>query len=232
MSQIEIAVKDVLARRGDRRRCLDKMRRLREDCGRVWYKERNGARWTTGCATGLRHTYADAVEGVRIQHTGWFCRFEDNSEKYRGVVIQLPAHKGVVRALAAYEDSESEGLHVEMRIYNDMADAARAADALAEHYAEEARDHSEAWTRGREWRVLQDEIAEARATARSLIAEIKAAGKQFSPAICAALRSQLVGLRRQITTQRKACAELVGVSGWWAEEYRDVFNEGAEAEVI
>lgn len=156
-------------------------------------------------AAGLRFVgYADEL--ISVGHRGWFAdAFQD--ETYRGAVYQLPARGGRPCLVAGYADPNNKGAAIidfspeygeareEVGRYSDATrEAACMADGMAECFAEEARDYSEAWQAARQWQELADDMANARASARTLVAEMRAAikaGQSAGAAICAALRAQL-----------------------------------------
>lgn len=82
--------------------------------------------------------FADAVDGVRIRHTGWFTDV-DCSETARGIIARLPQG----RILAGYVLSMNDERVYFPEIFDDPADAARAADGHAERLAESEREYSE-----------------------------------------------------------------------------------------
>ena len=84
-----------------------------------------------------RWEWADEVCNS-IQHTGWFCDdFQD--DKVRGIVVRLPHG----RYLAGWSMGEGMASAVEVELYDDMQDAALAADSLAESVADNERDYRE-----------------------------------------------------------------------------------------
>ncbi|WP_325341579.1 hypothetical protein [Xylophilus sp.] len=83
-----------------------------------------------------RERYADEV--VNLRHTGWFTDNHCNG-KARGIVVALPHG----RFLAGYHwDDNGERCYFG-DLYDDEDDATRAADSLAERFAEDARADSE-----------------------------------------------------------------------------------------
>lgn len=96
--------------------------------------------------------WADEVDGVRIDHTGWYADDEGNSQ-WRGVVVQIPGKGGATRFLAGAiwgeptrKDFGDGGGFIECGrgdVYGDAADAARAADSLAEYAAQDEREYRE-----------------------------------------------------------------------------------------
>lgn len=82
---------------------------------------------------GLRFKWADEVEGVRIEHTGWFTDEEQVGETMRGIVARLPRSRGF---LAGWSMGEGMSTTLESEIFDDEADAARRADSFAQESAE------------------------------------------------------------------------------------------------
>ena len=97
-----------------------------------------------------RETYCDEIEGVRIDHTGWFC---DEYQQYtaRGIVVFLPHGK----ILHGYELSDSGERVYFLDILDDAKDAARYADGEAELIAERMRENDQKY---REAQSLADKI--------------------------------------------------------------------------
>lgn len=85
---------------------------------------------------GLRWQWADeAWSGIK--HTGWFTD-DFCGDKIRGVVFALPHGRGW---LAGWSMGESMASELEYAIYDDVSDAASAADSLAQYAAERERDY-------------------------------------------------------------------------------------------
>lgn len=87
----------------------------------------------------LRWQWADEVDGVRINHRGWFCDpcGDSSGGTVRGVVFRLPRSRGF---LAGWAMGENMAGGLSYHVHADEADAARAADAEAERIAEAERD--------------------------------------------------------------------------------------------
>lgn len=210
----------------------------------------DGARFIESVeGAGLRLVgYADEI--VRLNHKGWFCdTFE--SDVYRGVVMMLPGKNKLNRYLAGYEDPHNPGTYrIDMargifeglgsdyypsNRHDDNAarDAARAADDFAEKEAESAREWDEAWQNGSRWADLRNDVTVWRKEALTLIREIKAAGKAFSPAICETLKDKLSDMRDKIADARKKMDELANFSAWAIQDgLHEVFNDGAGYPVV
>jgi len=123
------------------------------------------------CLRYARKDYADKV--LRLDHTGHYAdAYQD--EIYRGIVIQLSAHKGKSRFLAAYEESQSGYVVIERNtVWDDQIGAARRADQLAERNAEEARDYDSAWQAGTLYGTKLAEIRQIRKEALEILASRK-----------------------------------------------------------
>ena len=100
---------------------------------------------------GLRWSYCDEVDGARIAHRGWYTS-EDCHQTIRGIVARLPKGRGF---LAGWTMGESMASEFESTIYCDEAQAARAADCIAEMEAEKEREYRE---REDERQRLEDEM--------------------------------------------------------------------------
>jgi predicted GNAT superfamily acetyltransferase len=70
------------------------------------------------------------VDGVRIDHTGWFC--DEYGTKIRGIVVALPHG----RFLAGWSMGEGMASTVDADLYDTAEDAAYAADSMAESAAD------------------------------------------------------------------------------------------------
>jgi hypothetical protein len=146
---------------------------------------------------------------VSLSHTGWYTSEDDcSSELARGVVYLLP-HGRCLAAIADPCQSGKDGSGpciVEVNangspvIYDDKEDAARAADSLAERYAESAREDDRRWheTRKHEEQIeeSQQSIEDSRDEARALIADIRAS--KLSTGLCERMRGELRALRRSM----------------------------------
>lgn len=96
-------------------------------------------------APGLRWQWCDKVEGVRIDHEGWFTDPDFQDQTIRGIVFRLPHGRGF---LAGWSMGESMAAEVGRRIYQSDREAARAADRDAESVAEREREHRDGWRDG------------------------------------------------------------------------------------
>lgn len=100
--------------------------------GRGFYLDSDGQPFT-------RWQWCDDVEGVCIDHTGWFCDEYGDGGKIRGIVVSL-SHG---RFLAGWSMGEGMASSVDADIYASAEDAAYAADSMAERAAESEREYQE-----------------------------------------------------------------------------------------
>lgn len=196
-------------------------------------------------------------------NTGWHTdpygdTFRDGTGLAWGEVYQLPGRKGESRFVAGYRFGGCDGgatldfgrIYVEPRgdwevdvMTCDAAiDAARAADSMAEHAAEEEREYQTAWQAGSRWNHLAEVISDARKQCLSLMSERKKAMRgaemdsgyaEESPTICRAIAKEIRDLVDSIAEsraeQRKLaegdCPDLYFWNG--DQRLRDAFMEGA-----
>lgn len=95
----------------------------------------------------MRWEWADEVDGSPIDHHGWYSDEFGDAEKIRGIVMRLPSGRGF---LAGWSMGESMASGLEYEIYEDVIDAVRAADGLAESTAEQCREDEEKYRQEQE----------------------------------------------------------------------------------
>jgi hypothetical protein len=153
----------------------------------------------------------------RAYATGWYTRHADYVETTSGVVYQLPARKGVPQYVAGYSDPTGNGACVSIdQLFDDKMDAARAANRLAELFAEESREYDEAWQAGNHYADLARNVATLRREALELIQEAKqAAGtmRNAYPALYSAIRASIQGMLAEIQELREKRAKLLDEFG-------------------
>ena len=174
-----------------------------------------GAVWKCGENVGYRSTFARWHENpesfarfrglahklVRLGHTGWYTDEDGNGELARGVVYLLP-HGRFTAGVADPFNSDKDGqgpciFDVDERgnltLYDDEQEAARAADRLAELYAESEREHDAKFQQGQRLEEQRDdaqrELESKRDDVRALLAEIRKS--RLSPGLCDRLRAQV-----------------------------------------
>lgn len=201
--------------------------------GRVVPEERRECIWDKSGETGW---YADP------HGHGWNLCY--------GVVYQLPSRKGESRFVAGYDWSDFEGgptldltrVYVEPRsdwevdvMTCDAAiDAARAADSMAEHAAEEEREYQTAWAAGSAWADAAEVISDARKKALSILAERRKVNESdASPVLCEVIRDKIRDLVESIAETRAEQRKLADGDArdlyFWNgdQRLRDAFMEGA-----
>ena len=196
-----------------------------ENCMR--FVEHPGELWRF---TGTAQDIACAEGYFRsIDHTGWYTRFEDYSEKTCGVVFQLPARNGKPRYVAGFSDpanktNERSSASVSFdQFFDDKMGAARAADRLAELMAEESREYDEAWCAGSQYTDFARDIATLRKEALATIQDakkmaccklrIRASLEHTYPALYATLCGLLKGSLAEIGRFRAERAKLLDEFG-------------------
>jgi hypothetical protein len=114
---------------------------------------------------------------------------------------------------------------------DDVRDAARRADRIAELQAESEREYNEAWQAGSRFAELAETIAADRRASLALLREMKPERQRAAdrPAICAALRERLESLLEDIREARERRAELLNDC---PSRLAGAFNEGAGEAVI
>ena len=83
-----------------------------------------------------RWDWCDEISGARIRHTGWWTD-EYCDSKIRGIVVRLPHG----RFMAGWSMGEGMASSLDPDVYDDIIDAARAADSIAETAAEREREY-------------------------------------------------------------------------------------------
>lgn len=165
---------------------------------------------------------------------GWHSR--DGSGLIWGEVWQLPGRKGQARFVAGYriggcdsgpcldlssvysEDSRDLwGCDAEPRNMDAARDAARTADSMAQHAAEEEREYQTAWQAGSRYSDESDSLAAAREELKGILAERRQVkGQAAYPALCGAIKARVSALLSDIAENRRCMAELA------AGDYRDL----------
>lgn len=148
--------------------------------------------------------YCDDIHSA-IRHRGWFVdSFQD--ETARGIVYQLPARNGECRYLAGVEDPWANTFF-ETILYEDKVEASRAANGLAESFAEHCREDHEEQERLREIKENQQEATSLRNRIRILSRSIRV-GYAHPPEIASAAKRHLQSLRRELLRLNEETAKL------------------------
>lgn len=142
-------------------------------------------------SVGLRFVgYADEI--VSLNHAGWYIDTFQH-ETARGVVYQLPAHKGVERFVYGFNDAYNDNGAACLRfnITDDKNSAAHWADDLTQRMASEAREDCAKHSAEQRIEDIESEVKETRRDTLALISEIKRNRSTDCPNICAALRARV-----------------------------------------
>lgn len=164
-------------------------------------------------AAGLRFVgYADDLAGLR--HTGWHCD-DEGRDTLRGAVWQLPGKGRHARLIYGYQEWEGRGemnegsatlcvsdiRRADMREAfgnldeaDETRDAARSADSLAEHDADERRDYNQAYEAGRKAAEIDAEMIDARRELLPILAELRAVRRgrvMLSAVLCDVLQKRV-----------------------------------------
>lgn len=189
-----------------------------------------------GLAHDLRHNNEDGGYRSRgvVNHSGWFLDPDGRGETVAGVVYQLPGKDGRARFLAGYADpfnSDDDGRGpacLSLTVYESdgsdpaegEADAARAADGIAERMAEAEREYKEAFAAGR---AAREKAQEARAAGAAWIATLR----EIRGLVRA--RHDLGGFGLPLSEVRRAVAGLAAKARAACEEWQDARKAAAEA---
>jgi hypothetical protein len=167
-------------------------------------------RWCENISGHFRET-GEAHEIIRLNHRGWFVDNFQHSTT-RGMVLQLAARQGKNLYLATCSDpwNKNSGI-IELCFYDEKEDAARAADGLAECYAEDSREDDLKMLVETEIASLKDSIAELRQRIRSLVAGIRQS--KVADIVCEQLRCDIRRLRREVR-QKLARIEKIQAEPW------------------
>jgi hypothetical protein len=147
-----------------------------------------------------------ASDIICLNHTGWYTNDEtDIADLAKGAVFSIKTPNGRVYmpGIVYCENTKSGGINSAVVFlkeqHDNQEDAARSADGEAESAAEECREFYE--KDGKEQRIeaAKEEIHELNKQALPLIKEIKAAGRNFTPAICQALKGDIASMLRERT---------------------------------
>lgn len=224
--------------------------------GAVWEAHGDKLRWIESTAdSGLRFVgWADDLPGGP-SHFGWHCEDDGDGDSLRGGVWQLPGRKGKARFLYGFAEMESRDREMnpgsaaicvstiseadrtgpdacasDADESDELRDAVRWADGLAEAEAEDRRDYNRAYRAGREAAERDGEAIEARRELLPLLAELRAVRRSAVagevPTICRTLRASVDSLLETISEKREerdsAWADVWGESAKaWAAGFMD-----------
>lgn len=180
--------------------------------------ERGRETYATGCrivenvtgtrTAGLRLACENATAKVSRDATGYYVD-NDYGEATHGAVLQLPSRNGTLLLVPAAADPWNPGMYLadfgnvrrEDAPRDDwdrdatLRDAMRAADSLAERYAEDRRDGDARFRAESDIANAREEIADCRVRLRALAAELRTVN--LPPALCAELRASVQRIRAE-----------------------------------
>ena len=122
---------------------LRKKRELRKVCGGYYHaptpNSNNGRGFYLSDAGQpfTRWEWADDVEGAHISHSGWWTDEYGDGERIRGIVVLLPHG----RYMAGWSMGKGMASTLEPGLFDDIVDAARVADSIAENAADNEREY-------------------------------------------------------------------------------------------
>ena len=137
----------------------------------------------------------DAADILPHREAGGCNWYADNHQDavIKSAVLQLPARDGAPRYIPATYCTDWDGATCyPLDWYDTQEEAARAAASYAEQEAEQSRDYYARDRAEQDTAEAREEIHRINAEALALVREIKKQGRAFSPAICHALRGQLL----------------------------------------
>lgn len=167
-------------------------------------------RWCENVSGHFREC-GNADEIIPLRHRGWYVDNFQNSTT-RGLVLQLPARHGKTLYLAACSDPWNKNCAVvEIAFYDGKEDAARAADGLAERYAENSREDDLKMLAETEITSLENSVKETRQRIRLLAAGIRQSS--VANVVCDQLRNDIRSLRREVR-EKFARIEQIKSQSW------------------
>lgn len=156
---------------------------------------------------------------LKLRHTGWYVQHDDYNETTIGIVYRVQGKRLYIAACSDPWNCDKEGRGpciVEIKengqpyLYDSIEEAARAADGLAETYAESCREddrkYQENQQREQELEEAEETLATSREEARAMLAEIRESS--LSPALCERLKGQLKALRHAMHSSFSEIAKI------------------------
>lgn len=217
---------------------------------------KSGSSMLTWCESPGDYLHCEGVYGdrPRADHNGWYLDDDFQDETAEGIVYRIRVQRrghykagetGTrVRYIAGIKDPHNEGPAMlqlgETDWHDDLDDAFRDADGMAEKYAEREREYQAAWRLGNEAADLLNTAADDREECKKLVREINALkGKQDAaamPEICSTLRARVKKLRSRIKSGVEKAKEIIDDVNSWSQEafdngFKDTLNKGVKVPV-
>jgi hypothetical protein len=186
-------------------------------------------RWVEYPANGLRfigkaHEIRGSGDGnipyfdrSLVEHHGWYTdSFQD--ETVCGEVYQLPARNGVSQYVPAIEDKDNDGAILDFHsITDDMKDAVRWSDSMAERFAEDEREYQLRTRAEERIEEIKEEVSKSRAEFKALARELRANCDKVTG------MTELQKLvRRAYKSMRRECRKLLAESRRLADDYHAI----------
>jgi len=147
---------------------------------------------------------------------GWFCdAFQDQTIKAAVISIRNPqklnpdSGSHVFYLAGTYSDSYGGVTVYTGKLFEDQNRAAYYADNMAEREAEKEREEDEKFQAEQRIEELKTNYHALNIEGLALIKEIKQAAGNFTPAICTALKNEIMGTVREKRQLRKAIKKLI-----------------------
>jgi hypothetical protein len=178
---------------------------------------RDRYRWIENASRGLRivgavHDICRREHWRTVKHMGWFLDPFGDGETVHGAVLQIPARNGVVQYVPAIADPYDQDCYCcDFRsVTDDLRDAVRWADDMAESYAEREREYQLNESAKLRAEELREEATTLRAKHRAIVADMRALRELApdAPNACSALRATLRKMRADIRDALKEAARL------------------------
>jgi hypothetical protein len=159
----------------------------------------------------------DDVPSRLVDHKGWYID-SFQQETICGQVYQLPARDGKPQYVPAFSDKCGEGSVIDFHnITDNLSDAVRWSDTMAEHAAESAREYELKDRAEQRIAEITDELKEARNELHALIHELKQTVISANGSVCHVLRSHIASTRESMHKLYKLREKL-------KENYWEVYN--------
>jgi hypothetical protein len=185
----------------------------------------DGWRWVENASKGLRvvgpvHDYRNTnphgdqpyVDRSIVNHTGWFTDSVFQDETVYGVILQLPARKGKPMYVPAVSDPNNEDAYLaNFRNWSeDIIECIRAADGMAETYAENEREYRTLESARQRIEDIREELTQMRAERRNLIRELRANCSKLAgmPQLKAALKAHIRAVKADAEKLHKEVEKL------------------------
>lgn len=180
-----------------------------DQLGARWVKEASeiNNRLAEGYYTEAEYTSGETMNGVVLCFTRH--GLSDEHGSYGGNVPDKA--KGRIIYMAGTYHSDWDGVTLDLDTTDDADTAARWADSMAEHEAEDCREEDARYRREQQIEELKDQIGKARAACLELLRDMRPIRKglsAFPESVCQALRDQVQAYCETIADWRRELKEV------------------------